>query len=327
MAQQAVNPSAPPPKPGFFSKIFGHHNGSSKSTPDQVDPGSPTPDPSPSPAPTSDRKDMAQDSESSSRPDTRRHASYDVVPGLPRAQTFKRQQSEQRTHLEPVTPTPDERRAMSVGRSPARLYSPLSHVLSGDPRVSAPGILGFSNDGPSTYEELSQSMSSAVQPHLPASPPESLLGSHHPSRTVANAYPASDYSYEQYAPSMTDGQSSVSDHFNDLINVELDQKWILNLSMHFRDRSRREKFFVTYRQESHSWRRVTISLDYRDAPPGSLEADLAKTRYQRDKIAKIYEAIRESLPDIQWYDTVTNLKLETRNERLHVHVVEDGNVR
>jgi hypothetical protein len=129
-------------------------------------------------------------------------------------------------------------------------------------------------------------------------------------------------------PSMT-GTHSVADsgyEDDDIIARELDTKWILNLSMHFRDRSKREKFFVTYRQEPHTWRRVTISLDYRNAPPDSLELQLDHTRYQRDKIAKIYEAIRESLDDIQFYDTVTNLKLQTVDGRLYVHVMEDGNV-
>ncbi len=71
---------------------------------------------------------------------------------------------------------------------------------------------------------------------------------------------------------------------------------------------------------------MTISLDYRNAPEGSLEMELVETRFQRDKSAKIYEAIRESLVDIQFYDTVTNLKLQTTEGRLHVHVVEDVNV-
>ena len=79
--------------------------------------------------------------------------------------------------------------------------------------------------------------------------------------------------------------------------------------MHFRDRSKREKFFVTYREHRDLWRRVTVSLDYRNAPEDSLERDLLDTKYQREKSAKIYEAIRESLQDIQFYDTVTNLKL------------------
>ncbi|KAG9816497.1 kinase-like protein, partial [Aureobasidium melanogenum] len=47
--------------------------------------------------------------------------------------------------------------------------------------------------------------------------------------------------------------------------------------------------------------------------------------FQRDKNQRIYEAIRESLPDIEFYDTVTNLKLETEDGQLHVHVTEDIN--
>lgn len=112
-----------------------------------------------------------------------------------------------------------------------------------------------------------------------------------------------------------------------MIHHELETRWILNLSMHFKDRSKREKFFVTYREHEQLWRRVTISLDYRHAPEGSLEMELLHTKYQKEKSEKIYEAIRESLQDIQFYDTVTNLKLETTEGRLHVHVVEDGNVR
>lgn len=106
---------------------------------------------------------------------------------------------------------------------------------------------------------------------------------------------------------------------------ELDTKWILNLSMHFRDKSGREKFFVTYAETPTKWRRLTVSCDYRNAPPDSLEHDLKELHNQRDRSAMIYEGIRSSLPDIQFYDTVTNLKLETREERLHVHVAEDLN--
>lgn len=126
-------------------------------------------------------------------------------------------------------------------------------------------------------------------------------------------------------PSLVETQSiSTEDAYDDeQILAELESKWILNLSMHFRDKSKREKFFVTYAETPTHWRRVTISLDYRNAPEGSLEEELQRTRFQRDKSARIYEAIRESLPDIQFYDTVTNLKLQTENERLHVHVVED----
>lgn len=134
----------------------------------------------------------------------------------------------------------------------------------------------------------------------------------------AHAYPE--------AISITDAQSINSVQYNAMINDELERKWILNLSMHFRDKSKREKFFVTYREKDLIWRRVTISLDYRNAPSDSLEKELSTIKYQREKSAKIYEAIRESLQDIQFYDTVTNLKLQTADGRLHVHVVEDVNV-
>ncbi|KAI5238949.1 kinase-like protein [Aureobasidium subglaciale] len=109
------------------------------------------------------------------------------------------------------------------------------------------------------------------------------------------------------------------------LQAELETTWILNLSMHFRDKSDREKFFVTYAQQPNRWCRVTVSCDYRDAPPSSLESDLKSLKFQRDKNQRIYEAIRESLPDIEFYDTVTNLKLETEGGQLHVHVTEDTN--
>ncbi|KAI9804515.1 MAG: hypothetical protein M1825_001414 [Sarcosagium campestre] len=113
----------------------------------------------------------------------------------------------------------------------------------------------------------------------------------------------------------------IDDDFED----ELETRWILNLSMHFKDRSDREKFYVTYAQSPGQWLRLTISCDYRHAPPDSLEMDLKMQRYQRDKSARIYESIRESLQDIKFYTTVTNLKLETQDGRLHVHVTEDVN--
>jgi hypothetical protein len=107
---------------------------------------------------------------------------------------------------------------------------------------------------------------------------------------------------------------------------EYDQRWILNLSMHFRDESKREKFFVTYSETPAEWRRLTISLDYENPPVGSLEEDLSTLEFQRDKSFRVYEAIREALPEIQYYDTVTNLRLDTAHDgRLHVHVREDAN--
>lgn len=130
-----------------------------------------------------------------------------------------------------------------------------------------------------------------------------------------------DTDAEEPAPS----EGYPDDEMDEEIREELEKKWILNLSMHFRDQSPREKFFLTYAETPQRWRRVTISCDYRDAPEDSLERDLQNLQFQRDKSARIYESIRSSLGDIQFYDTVTNLKLETRDDRLHVHVTEDVN--
>ena len=121
-----------------------------------------------------------------------------------------------------------------------------------------------------------------------------------------------------------------SDTFSDGLNDpafwrELDSRWILNLSMAFRENSEREKFFITYAEQPNHWRRVTVSVDYSKKPPDSLEADLKTLPFQRDKSAHIYEAIHKSLASVQFYDTVTNLKLETSDGRLHVHVTEDVN--
>ncbi|KAL2159858.1 hypothetical protein VTH06DRAFT_1991 [Thermothelomyces fergusii] len=240
-----------------------------------------------------------------------RSPSRRVVPGLPRAQTFKRQRSEVRSRLEPVRPTHAERRAVSVDR---RRTGSSCSVDRSDPRASAPDF-------------LRRGLGSPPSPPFPASPPElcpSYAGD--ADRFGLDRHPADgEPAHDADALSRLDVRSMATSQYDALIERELERKWILNLSMHFRDKSKREKFFVTFRQHEHLWRRVTISVDYRNAPENSLEAELSRTRYQRDKSARIYEAIRDSLPEIEFYDTVTNLKLETKGGRLHVHVVEDVN--
>lgn len=205
-----------------------------------------------------------------------------VVPGLPRAGTFKRQQSEQRERLEPDHALTRPRRTQSVDRKRATSASSSSPTMC-SPRMSAPDL-------------LERCEKRASRETLPAPSIGELM--------------------------TREDTQSLSSTYDDL-ERELERRWILNLSMHFRDKSNREKFFVTFAETPNYWRRVTVSLDYRHAAPGSLEEDLEKTTYQRDKSAKIYEAIRGSLADIQFYNTVTNLKLQTEDQRLHVHVVED----
>ncbi|KAK4043331.1 hypothetical protein C8A01DRAFT_13131 [Parachaetomium inaequale] len=183
-----------------------------------------------------------------------------------------------------------------------------------DPRTSAPDF-------------LHHYLSNPPSPSFPMSPLEDLLDPAEDldcfdlDRDSAD----DDFVHDADAISKIDVQSMTTSQYDALIESELERKWILNLSMHFRDKSKREKFFVTFRQHEHHWRRVTISLDYRNAPENSLEAELSGTQYQRDKSAKIYEAIRDSLTEIDFYSSVTNLKLETKDGRLHVHVVEDVN--
>lgn len=220
-----------------------------------------------------------------------RRLSRRVGVGLPRATTFKRQNSERRDRLTPFEPEPravsaDRRRTLSVQRT----RSPQPDVGH---RLSAPEV-----------QWRDKSVDTMVE---------------RPSETNDDTELRSDWDPFPGDTDVPEGPSG------EVIELELEKKWILNLSMHFRDRSQREKFFVTYAEAPNRWRRVTISCDYRDAPPDSLERDLKELRYQRDKCARIYESLRDSLPEIQFYDTVTNLKLETQNGRLHVHVTEDVN--
>ncbi|KAL4754580.1 hypothetical protein BDW72DRAFT_200563 [Aspergillus terricola var. indicus] len=232
-----------------------------------------------------------------------RRLSRKVGVGLPRSTTFRRQDSERRDRLSPVDSEPRPR-AVSADRrtlSLQRTKSPQSVV---DPRLSAPEI-NWPRDEPDP--DLDPSKTKVDEP--PA--PNEGTTEDNDVRSEWDHYPEVTDTPEGYPV--------------DSVDMELDRRWILNLSMHFRDRSEREKFFVTYAEAANRWRRVTISCDYRDAEPESLEQDLKELRYQRDKCARIYESIRESLPEIQFYDTVTNLKLETRDGRLHVHVTEDVN--
>lgn len=241
----------------------------------------------------------------------RRTLSKKVGVGLPRAPTFKRQNSERRERLQPVEPCQTEKRAVSLGRHRAlsmqrlrtRTRSPPPIAI---PRVSAPTV-SHSNglpgaDSPPINGSVSAEPKGLVE-NRPDQPPLKRI----------NSTTFSDASYPRDADE------------EDLLEAELDRKWILNLSMHFRDKSDREKFFVTYAQTPTRWRRVTVSCDYRNAADDSLERDLKELQYQRDKSARVYDSIRESLQEIQFYDTVTNLKLETSDGRLHVHVTEDVN--
>ncbi|KAF3915919.1 hypothetical protein AA313_de0204923 [Arthrobotrys entomopaga] len=225
-----------------------------------------------------------------------------------------RTDSEKRENLREIRPTRQEQRALST--DPKRLqrlsgqnfeYRYTSTSLA-SPKTSAidmPGPRGTSNSLRSpraTLTSILDPRSSGLDLPPPLSPVTDI---HSPN--------SKDWLYEE------------DEQYQEMIEEELEWRWILNLSMHFRERSDREKFFVTYAESPHLRHRVTVSCDYRNAEPGSLEEELKHIPYQREKSARIYESVRDSLLDIQFYPTITNLKLETKDGRLHVHVNEDIN--
>lgn len=239
-----------------------------------------------------------------------------VVPRLPRPGTFRRQESEKRQRedhkSERVAVPSFSRRAFSAVRArPLKVFRL---------RRSAPDVQAASIGDAAAATTAKDRLPSLPSPrHAGTSPIANTNGS-----DTRPASPRSFHLSDQGSRSSESG--SFSEGLNDpAFRQELEACWILNLSLAFRDRTDREKFFVTYAEEPNRWRRVTVSCDYRNVPEHSLEADLKTLRYQRDKSAHIYEAIRESLPSVQFYDTVTNLKLETADKRLHVHVTEDVN--
>ncbi|KAM3419939.1 hypothetical protein BST61_g3259 [Cercospora zeina] len=236
-----------------------------------------------------------------------------AIPSLPRPQTFRRQESEKREKLLEVEPSARERRAMSEDR---RQSNPLIRTLS-PPSFKLPAPSGLDvveSNGDSFWPSFSTGpanpRASSSSRNLPILPPLQIPTNDGPPPFIEESRQIGSFEVDRST-----------------LQEEFDRRWILNLSMHFRDKSNREKFFVTYAEQPTQWRRLTISLDYRNAPKDSLEEDLSSLHYQRDKSLRIYEAIRDSLPDIQYYDTVTNLKLETTPEdgQLHVHVREDAN--
>lgn len=243
------------------------------------------------------------------RPGAGRKSSRKGFVGLPRSTTFKRQEDEQRKNLTPVEPTVKERRDVSKVRQRA---------LSAVPPPPRPARRERSV--PPDLRDAYTSIDERIGPN-PLTPPPQRPVEQVPPPPPPPPQPPPNLQEDE--PPMS--EASYDDAIDEELAEELKKKWILNLSMHFRDKTPREKFFLTYAETPDRWKRVTVSCDYRDAPQDSLEGDLQKLHYQKDKSARIYESIRMSLAEIQFYNTVTNLKLETKDERLHVHVTEDIN--
>ena len=251
------------------------------------------------------------------RPGAGQRLSNRVGVGIRRTQTSTRQEDEQRKNLLPVLFSKKERRELSRVRQRAFSAQPLP------PRTvkrqgSAPEVGGYHDTLPSISAQIECEKKTGIQE------PPSNIGTSSTTNTQQTFLQLTDDGEAQNKETALT-EASFNDTVDEEIGIELEQKWILNLSMQFRDKSPREKFFVTYAETPQKWRRVTVSIDYRDALPESLEADLQHLQSQRDKNARVYESIRMSLGEIQFYDTVTNLKLETRDDRLHVHVTEDVN--
>lgn len=262
-----------------------------------------------------------------------------VVPSMPRPGTVKRQESERRDRLKPHELTPAERRSMRKSWNPRNTSASLQLIPS-----MSEGNLNEEQDRRRSFVDP-KSLHSPISPISPISP-VSPISPTSPDPRFPQIAPLQTQQQEQYrssaefnspinspinSPVNSPGDKDTDEHDTPPVEeskpatdeVEMDWRWILNLSMHFRDQSEREKFFVTYAETPRIRRRLTISCDYRNASPGTLEKELSMLKFQREKSAKIYEAIRESLTDIQFYDTITNLKLQTSDGRLHVHVTED----
>jgi Protein tyrosine and serine/threonine kinase len=269
--------------------------------------GSPEPCSSPQPA-------TNESSENQPQP-ARRDFSRRVGVGLPRPGTFRRQNSERRERLEPVEPCPQERRAVSAHKQ-NRAVSAYGQRSRPSPPPRIPSQLS----APSLPLSNGTSDQPCFTDHAEPSRDSTEPSSFHHGTTHQSMSP-----YRSSSPSPSEISDELALDDKAQIDLELDTKWILNLSMHFRDKSDREKFFITFAEKPNRWRRVTISCDYRNAEPDSLEMDLKELPYQRDKNSQIYESIRDSLSSIQFYNTVTNLKLQTEDNRLHVHVTEDVN--
>ncbi|KAI1873067.1 uncharacterized protein JN550_003320 [Neoarthrinium moseri] len=118
--------------------------------------------------------------------------------------------------------------------------------------------------------------------------------------------------------------SFITDSDNAHTPDDLETVWIMNQYCPFSDNSGREKFFFTYQPKPGVRKRVTITFNYQNAPDASLEANVKQCNSNVEKNARIYEAIHKSLPDIDFFDTVTNLRLVTDERgKLHVIVLED----
>ncbi|OAA47569.1 Protein kinase domain-containing protein [Metarhizium rileyi] len=227
-----------------------------------------------------------------------------VVTGLPHSQNMKRPWSEERMNLKQAPAKSVERRAFSEDRRCTELNNG-EHILPYcDPLWSVSEINSSSTSLDGHGSEYAPHFLS-IHDNYELS--NSVMDGQLNPESRCNAAPSSDVEYMDEA----------------IIFEELKHKWILNQSVTYGEDAVREKFYVTYREDDHLYRRVTILLDYRNAPPDSLEWVLSNIKRQSERSFKIYEALRGSLSDIRFLATTTILELSTSNGQLHIHVLED----
>ncbi|KAI5820677.1 kinase-like domain-containing protein [Pyronema omphalodes] len=277
-------------------------------------------------------------------PSAQRPNRRSVVPQFSRIPTLSRMESERRERLLEYPPDnhnrsssrdrrlgPIQQSAISVAERDGGYEVVEAVEVDGDVAKEKESNQRTAPTSPTSLPtELNKSdPSSPTSPASPASPMARTLAALGPGPGPADSSPritSASTSTSSFHPSVNSAVNSAFDlGISEELAKEMEWRWILNLSMHFRDESNREKFFVTYAQTTSLRRRLTISCDYRGAEEGTLEKELSMMKFQRDKSAKIYEAIRDSLGDIMFYETITNLKLQTSEGRLHVHVTEDIN--
>lgn len=129
----------------------------------------------------------------------------------------------------------------------------------------------------------------------------------------------------------SDDEESLTDsQYDDMINHELEYSWKPDRTGQPQIRTGSdgytagETFHANYKISSPPFSRVVVvSVDYEGAPNNSLEMYLFQTKGHRERHAIIYEAIRESLVDIDFYDTATRLELRTVNGRQHILASEE----
>ena len=213
------------------------------------------------------------------KPGLGRRLSRRGLVGIPRSQTFRRQEEEQRKNLQPVEPSIEERRDHSKVRQRALSAVPV-------PVPSRPNQRGssvppdFQHVYHSIDERIDQNTSidlNAAQMEQEQIPP--------PPPPLPHPPPEYPESQQDGDPTYSEASYDDEDALDEELMEELKKKWILNLSMHFRDKSPREKFFLTYAETTDRWRRVTVSCDYRNVPKDSFEQDLQNLQYQKDKSA------------------------------------------